>query len=88
MILLLCGVVTFVPNPLLLLFYTEHMRTHSKEKPFACDVDGCDFTAATSTGLTCEHSLRYVFLLSSCDASPVTTTCLYVRVQIIRAASI
>ena len=44
------------------------MCTHSKEKPFKCDVDGCDFTAATSTGLTCEHSLRCVLLLSSCDA--------------------
>ena len=55
-----CGV-TFVPNLLLLLF-TDHMRTHTKEKPFACDVVGCDFTAATSAGLTCEHSLRCVIL--------------------------
>ena len=44
-----CGV-TFVPN-LLLLFYTEHMRTHTKEKPFVCNVDGCDYAATQSSAL-------------------------------------
>ena len=48
-----CGV-TFVPNLLLLLFYTEHKLTHTKEKPFVCDVDGCDYAATTSSDLTSE----------------------------------
>ena len=45
-----CGV-TFVPNLLLLLFYTGHMRMHSKEKPFVCDVEGCDYAAARKDDL-------------------------------------
>ena len=45
-----CGV-TFVPN-LLMLFYTGHMRTHTKEKPFVCDVDGCGYAAALKAHLT------------------------------------
>ena len=40
-----CGV-TFVPNLLLLFFYTEHKLTHTKKKPFVCGVDGCDYAAA------------------------------------------
>ena len=45
-----CGV-TFVPN-LLLLIFTDHMRTHTKVKPFKCDVDGCDYAAAQKSTLT------------------------------------
>ena len=47
----LCGV-TFVPNLLLFCFLTEHMRTHTKEKPFVCDVDGCGFSTARKCDLT------------------------------------
>ena len=46
-----CGV-TFVPNLLLLLFFTAHMRTHFKEKPFACTVEGCDYAATQKGNLT------------------------------------
>ena len=45
--------VTFVPN-LLLLFYTEHKLTHTKEKPFECDVDGCDYATARKDVLQSE----------------------------------
>ena len=46
-----CGV-TFVFNLILLLFfYAAHMRTHTKEKPFVCDVDGCGYAATTSSNL-------------------------------------
>ena len=48
-----CGV-TFVPN-LLLLFYTEHVRTqHSTQKPFVCDVKGCGYAAKLLHHLTGE----------------------------------
>ena len=39
--------VMFVPNLLLLLFFTEHMRTqHPDEKPFVCNEPGCGFKTA------------------------------------------
>ena len=44
-----CGVM-FVSN-LLLLFFTGHKLTHTKEKPFVCDVDGCGFKTAYASSL-------------------------------------
>ena len=48
-----CGV-TFVPNPLLFFFYTEHKLTHTKEKHFVCDVEGCGYAAARKDVLQSE----------------------------------
>ena len=40
-----------VPNHLLLLSLTGHKLTHTKEKPFVCYVDGCDYAAARKDDL-------------------------------------
>ena len=39
-------------KPAIVVVYTEHMRTHTKEKPFLCDVDGCGFKTGDSSSLT------------------------------------
>ena len=57
-----CGV-AFVPNLLLLLF-TDHMRTHTKEKPFKCDVDGCGYAAGQSSHLKSELCVEVSRLLA------------------------
>ena len=61
-------VVTFVPN-LLLLVFTDHRRTHTKEKPFLCDVDGCGYATAQKGHLTressgCGYSCCYLWWVS------------------------